>query len=269
MSDAEEAFLQRWDGQSWSILQSPMPGDRTLAFDVDAASPDRAWAVGSSLYLNTTDPGTAVILRWDGDHWLEDLELPNGFQSEKTYYGVYAVSVDEAWVVGSVQNVQQSTNVVSVAHCAPDTDEDGLPVGIDNCPTVPNSDQSNTDGDEYGDACEEPQCVNVINHWVVPPNDTDCDAFTDTSETFSGTLTNTKCAATPGANDEAGPDAWSPDFNDDQKSNVLDVSQFSSRFNSISPGPPYTPRYDFNGDGHINVLDVSRFSALFGKSCSP
>jgi hypothetical protein len=111
--------------------------------------------------------------------------------------------------------------------------------------------------------------VNVINHWVVPPNDTDCDAFTDTSETFSGTLTNTKCAATPGANDESLPDAWPVDFNDDQKANVLDVSQYSSRFNSVAPGPPYAVRFDFNGDSKINVLDVSRFSALFGKSCSP
>jgi hypothetical protein len=59
------------------------------------------------------------------------------------------------------------------------------------------------------------------------------------------------------------------DFDDNQRVNVLEVSQFSSRFNSAAPGPPYGVRYDFNGDGHINVLDVSRFSSFFGKGCTP
>jgi hypothetical protein len=107
----------------------------------------------------------------------------------------------------------------------------------------------------------------VINHWVVPPGDSDCDAFTDSSESFSGTLPGTKCASTSAANDEAPPDAWPVDFNDDQIANVLDVSTFSSRFNSSAPGPPYGVRFDFNGDGKVNVLDVSHYSSLFGKSC--
>ena len=100
--------------------------------------------------------------------------------------------------------------------------------------------------------------------------DPDCDGFTDTSETFAGTLTGVSLRRNLcGVNDEPGPDAWPVDFNDDQKANVLDVSQYSSRFNSNAPGPPYAVRYDFNGDGHINVLDVSRFSSVFGKSCTP
>jgi hypothetical protein len=81
-----------------------------------------------------------------------------------------------------------------------------------------------------------------------------------------GTNPAAKCALTSQPDDEPSPDAWPADFNDDQRANVLDVSQFSSRFNS---GQMYAARYDFNGDGYINVLDVSRYSSFFGKSCTP
>ena len=36
-----------------------------------------------------------------------------------------------------------------------DTDKDGKPDGLDNCPKVPNPDQKNTDGDKLGDACDD------------------------------------------------------------------------------------------------------------------
>jgi hypothetical protein len=36
-----------------------------------------------------------------------------------------------------------------------DSDNDGVPDNIDNCPNIPNGLQGNTDGDEYGDACDD------------------------------------------------------------------------------------------------------------------
>src|SRR5262249_25002336 len=38
-----------------------------------------------------------------------------------------------------------------------DTDDDGVPDDEDNCPTVSNPDQTDTDGDVVADACEEDQ----------------------------------------------------------------------------------------------------------------
>jgi acetyltransferase-like isoleucine patch superfamily enzyme len=40
-----------------------------------------------------------------------------------------------------------------------DADGDGVPDGTDNCPTVPNPDQEDTNGDGYGDACVAPDVV--------------------------------------------------------------------------------------------------------------
>lgn len=37
-----------------------------------------------------------------------------------------------------------------------DRDGDDVPDGLDNCPTKPNVDQSDSDGDDVGDACTTP-----------------------------------------------------------------------------------------------------------------
>jgi hypothetical protein len=106
-----------------------------------------------------------------------------------------------------------------------------------------------------------------VQDWVTPTGDPDCDGFTTTSENFSGTDANQRCAADHTSNNEALPDRWPVDFNDDARANVLDVSQYSSAFNATGPNPPYNVRLDFNGDNKINVLDVSRFSPVFNKVC--
>jgi hypothetical protein len=162
-----------------------------------------------------------------------------------------------------------------------DTDGDTIFDGSDNCPTVPNANQANADGDEYGDACEQPQCVTVVNHWTVPNGDSDCDGFPDTvaasgraPESFIGTDAARKCASTSMPNDEPLPDAWPMDFNDDQLVGLVDVSMYSSHFGAHASDPPgtipsYAQRFDLNGDGRITLPDVSLFSSFFGKRCAP
>ena len=54
-----------------------------------------------------------------------------------------------------------------------DTDSDGVPDSLDNCPLTPNPDQANEDGDSLGDACDsEENCCGQFTGGL--PGNTDC-----------------------------------------------------------------------------------------------
>lgn len=59
--------------------------------------------------------------------------------------------------------------------CVPDSDADGVPDDIDNCPTVPNADQGDRDLDEVGDLCDP--CPDDEFDLCDPPADDDGDGI--------------------------------------------------------------------------------------------
>jgi hypothetical protein len=71
--------------------------------------------------------------------------------------------------------------------CDPDDDNDGVNDGSDNCPLVSNSDQADTDGDQIGDACDEAPPANqapVVQTAALDANGNEGSALT-TSGAFS------------------------------------------------------------------------------------
>jgi hypothetical protein len=100
--------------------------------------------------------------------------------------------------------------------------------------------------------------------------DRDGDGYYDSDEAFMGTDHLAACAITSTASDEPLPDAWPPDFNDDQVVNILDVLLVLPPFfgSTVAGGPPYTPRADLVPDGVINILDVLKvLPPYFGSFC--
>jgi cysteine-rich repeat protein len=55
-----------------------------------------------------------------------------------------------------------AASVIATAAAVADTDDDGVADGADNCPTTPNTTQTDTDGDGAGDACDAQECGNGV-----------------------------------------------------------------------------------------------------------
>ncbi len=122
-----------------------------------------------------------------------------------------------------------------------DSDGDGVPDALDNCPNWYNPAQN-------------------LPPWPVPPGDPDCDGFTTAVENFVGTNPLMACGA----------NAWPVDFNNDQKATIQDVGKYIPVLNSFaSSGPPYDVRFDLNADAKITTQDVGKFIPFLNKACTP
>ena len=125
-----------------------------------------------------------------------------------------------------------------------DTDSDGWANTVDNCPSVVNPDQLNTDGDSLGDACD--------------PDD-DNDGFSDAVETAVGTNPLIRC----------GTNAWPADINNDTFSDIADISALTGVFGqSVPPAPARYNVAPDPPDTFVDITDVSRLTGLFGQRCS-
>ena len=117
--------------------------------------------------------------------------------------------------------------------------------------------------------CGQVNCAGTPGIWVVGPGDSDCDGFTNANEAQIGTDPSLDCHLDSTAHNEALPDRWPVDFNDDRRANTIDVGSYVPRLGAVSGvDPEYAIRFDLTFNGIINVIDVGRFVAFLGKSCT-
>jgi hypothetical protein len=131
----------------------------------------------------------------------------------------------------------------------PDADLDRVQDSLDNCPTTPNTDQTNTDGnntalglpgqDAIGDACD---------------SDVSGDGYGTTTKLALGKTATNYCRI------------MRADVNMDHVVNLLDLSIVASQYGGSIP--PTNERLNQNADARINLLDLSIVAAVFKGNVS-
>jgi hypothetical protein len=160
------------------------------------------------------------------------------------WVAVWGSTVNLGGTIGDDYDILYATCSPLDADCpGADDDGDGVADAADNCPEVPNADQTNTDGDEWGNACD---------------SDDDNDGFDDTIEAYLGTDPLDDCP------DDPSDDAWPPDINMDTEVNVLDMFRFvlADVLATELGDPNFNARFDLNADQSINVLDLFQYVVL-------
>lgn len=138
----------RYDGSSWVLLSDPSPpGPRQIHSMTYDASRDRMVLFGDGPW------NEAVTWEFDGSQWnavsTPTMPDPDRCDTQITYDSTREV----VWLYGGVPCPVDIYLNDTWAYGA-DPDGDGIVGKLDNCPSIANPSQTDTDADQHGDACD-------------------------------------------------------------------------------------------------------------------
>jgi len=207
--------------------------------------------------VDTSEPATGCTLGSGGrlDPDCDDDNVSDG-PNDPDGAGPIVAGPDNCISVANTSQTNTDGDALGDA-CDPDDDNDTMLDGSDNCPTVSNASQANYDGDSMGDACDP---------------DADNDGFDNTVE--SNVVTNwlDNCG-NPTSTPPIYSQAWPADLAATAESaNLVNISDLVSYLTpeyllNTNPGDPkYRARWDIAvsgpGEQGINIGDITKLLTL-------
>src|SRR5882757_9162764 len=115
-----QTLIERWDGTSWTIVNSPNTNTRSnVLLGVTCGSASDCWAVGD--YAFTGSVLQTLIERWNGTSW-EIVSSPNTSTTQSNLlYGVTCGSTPDCWAVGYYYNASSVAQTLALRYTASPT----------------------------------------------------------------------------------------------------------------------------------------------------
>jgi len=110
---------------------------------------------------NADQSGSAYVFTRSGASWSETAKVQASDGQQDDILGMAVDVSDGALIAGapSRNETYEDQGAAYVFNLLIDADNDGVPDSSDNCPTVPNADQTDLNGDGHGDACVDPSAA--------------------------------------------------------------------------------------------------------------
>ncbi len=104
---------------------------------------------------------------WDNNF---DLILGNESSGDRPWLGEFHLVAIYCGALNSAQIAQNRAAELAPFATPQDSDQDGVLDVIDNCPTLANPTQADTDKNDVGDACDNPTSDQAVSCFVIPAN---------------------------------------------------------------------------------------------------
>ena len=230
----DPGFHAEWRAQ----LGPPLNLTMDIIVEVDLDDPDVDYQIAAAVFPTGTPPAAlcnpmTFIVTINGVSGMGSNVLTNPNIVDSYRWDTIYLSAP----VGLLEHIVGRSAFICLGDL--DVDNDGVCNAQDNCPTIVNTNQLDTDGDGFGNACD---------------NDDDGDGFSDTAEAFITTDPLNTCS-------------WPPDIISNQAVQVDDVTFIAGRFGQNTGDANYTPRAEIaSQNGAIQVDDVTAQAGYFGQT---